>query len=192
MWPEDAVSVLVLALVHHSDYPEFDWWSEDVPGRTPGNRILMNMARQIKKSLHETNQMKVKPLPYPIERGGIFLKDAAVLAGLGVIGENNLLITPQFGPRIRLRALFLNEVLDSTGPIEYSPCDGCSKYCFQACPENAFREGSYKVTLCEPEMHRNRTTFIPMDGKTMGIESSCEVAKFCRECENSCPVGCDK
>jgi len=39
------------------------------------------------------------PLPYRVEQGGILLKDAAVLAGLGVTGKNNLVITPQLaGP----------------------------------------------------------------------------------------------
>ncbi len=188
-WPEDAKSVLVLALFHDPSKPELDWWSEDIPGRTPGNRILMNISKHLKNWLTEEYQVKAKPLPYAIERGGIFLKDAAVLAGLGVIGENNLLITREYGPQIRLRALFLYKLLESTGSIEYSPCADCSKYCFQACPENAFRGGSYNVTLCEPEMHRNRTRLIPVGGEAVGIDSSCQVEKFCRACELSCPIG---
>jgi epoxyqueuosine reductase len=39
-----------------------------------------------------------RPLPYKVEEGGMFLKDAATLAGLGIIGKNNLLITPEFEP----------------------------------------------------------------------------------------------
>ncbi|MBC8492582.1 MAG: hypothetical protein H8D43_02260 [Chloroflexi bacterium] len=35
------------------------------------------------------------PQPYRVEQGRILLKDAAVLAGLGVMGKNNLVITPQ-------------------------------------------------------------------------------------------------
>jgi epoxyqueuosine reductase len=39
-----------------------------------------------------------RPLQYKVEEAGMFLKDAATLAGLGIIGKNNLLITPEFEP----------------------------------------------------------------------------------------------
>jgi epoxyqueuosine reductase len=123
-----------------------------------------------------------------VEKGGVFLKDAGVLAGLGVIGKNNLMITPEYGPRVRLRALFLEVDLKPTGPIEFTPCKYCERPCHQACPENAFCSGSYNVTLCEPEMQRNRTTLITVDGVVVGMDSPCQVEKFCRECELSCPV----
>jgi epoxyqueuosine reductase len=90
-WPEQAKTVLVLALEHPSDKPELDWWSEAIPGRTPGNRILMKVSKKLIKWLKEEYDINAEPLPYPIEKGGIFLKDAAVLAGLGIIGKNNLL-----------------------------------------------------------------------------------------------------
>ena len=48
-WPSEAQSVLVLALKHDPAEPGLDWWSEQIPGRTPGNRILMKISRQIKK-----------------------------------------------------------------------------------------------------------------------------------------------
>jgi epoxyqueuosine reductase len=187
-WPEDAKTVLVLALKHDSDAPELDWWSEAIPGRTPGNRILMKISRKHQKWMKEKYDIKAERLPYPIEKGGIFLKDAAVLAGLGVIGKNNLLITPDYGPRIRLRALYLDSVHEPTGILDFSPCDKCDRPCFAACPEDAFSSGKYLVSSCEPEMQRNRTNLIRVPGDVVGIDSSCAVQKFCRACEFSCPV----
>ena len=187
-WPAEVKSVLVLALYVDPSEPELDWWSDDIPGRTPGNRLLMKTSRQIKKWLGEYMDIKATPLAYAIESGGIFLKDAAVLAGLGVIGKNNLLITPAYGTRVRLRALFLETKLEPTGPIEFTPCNDCKSPCHQACPEKAFRNGSYDVTLCEPEMQRNRTTLIAVEGVVVGTDSPCQVEKFCRECELSCPI----
>jgi epoxyqueuosine reductase len=61
-------------------------------------------------------------LSYFIETGGIYLKDTAVLAGLGCIGKNNMLVTPELGPKVRLRALLLEEDLTPTGPIDFDPC----------------------------------------------------------------------
>jgi epoxyqueuosine reductase len=187
-WPEDAKTVFVLALKHNSDEPELDWWSDAIPGRTPGNRILMKISRKLKKWLKDKYDINAEPLPYPVENGGIFLKDAAVLAGLGIIGKNNLLITPEYGPRIRLRALFLDKVMEPTGILDFSPCDKCDRPCFAACPENAFSSGNYMVSSCEPEMQRNRTNLIKVAGDVVGIDSSCLVAKWCRACEFSCPV----
>ena len=187
-WPESVKSVLVLALLAPPSQPELDWWSMDVPGRTPGNRLLMKISGKLRKWLKDNFDIEAAPLPYPVEKGGIFLKDAAVLAGLGVIGENNLLITPEYGTRVRLRALFLEAELQPADPIDFAPCQDCIRPCHRACPENAFRNGSYDVTLCEPEMHRNRTTFYPVKGEVVGIDSPCQVTKFCRECEFSCPV----
>jgi epoxyqueuosine reductase len=187
-WPEEPKTVLVLALEHRSDEPELDWWSEDIPGRTPGNRILMKISRKLKKWLKEEHDINAEPLPYPVEKGGIFLKDAAVLAGLGIIGKNNLLITPEYGPRVRLRALFLDEVLEPTRLQNFSPCAECDRPCFAACPENAFSSGKYLVSSCEPEMQRNRDYLVEVAGDVVGIDSSCVVEKFCRACEFACPV----
>ncbi|CAB1081528.1 hypothetical protein D1AOALGA4SA_9178 [Olavius algarvensis Delta 1 endosymbiont] len=51
-----------------------------------------------------------------MERGGIFFKDSGVLAGLGSIGKNNLLVTPEYGPRIRVWPLLFDAELKPTGP----------------------------------------------------------------------------
>jgi epoxyqueuosine reductase len=187
-WPGKAETVLVLALEHPSDKPELDWWSEAIPGRTPGNRILMNIARKLQEWLKEKYDINAEPLPYPIEKGGVFLKDAAVLAGLGIIGKNNLLITAEYGPRVRLRALFLDKVMETKRLLNFSPCAECDRPCFAACPENAFSSGNYVVSSCEPEMRRNRANLVEVAGDVVGIDSSCTVEKFCRACELACPV----
>ena len=133
-WPLNVLSVLVLALYADPAEPGLDWWSEQIPGRTPGNRLLMKISRRIKKWLEECLNIKSTPLAYSIEGGGIFLKDAAVLAGLGVIGKNNLFISPKYGTRVRLLGLFLDKELPPTKRIFFAPCDDCSRPCHQSCP----------------------------------------------------------
>lgn len=188
-WPTEAKSVLVLALAHPEEEPELDWWSEQIPGRTPGNRILMLIARQLKDWLGSEMAIDSSPLAYSIEDGGIFLKDAAVLAGLGVIGRHNLFISPEYGSRLRLRGLFLDRGCGASSLTFPSPCAHCAAPCHAACPEQAFQAGHYEVKRCEPEMQRNRQGRVTVDGSLVGLERGCEVEQFCRACELACPVG---
>ena len=141
-WPVDAVSVVVIGVEHNADKPELDWW--DGKG-TPGNRILIRINKELSEWIESTFSVKTYKLPYFVEKGGIFLKDAAVMAGLGCIGKNNLLITPIYGPRIRFRALLLNRKADATGPLEFNPCEGCKQPCRQACPIKAFQKTVYSA-----------------------------------------------
>ncbi len=186
VWPAQAKSVLVLALLHDPSEPELDWWDYQ-PGRTRGNRRLISIANALKEWLGEDLDINAQPLPYRVEQGGILLKDAAVLAGLGVIGKNNLVITPQFGPRVRLRALFLDVDLEPTGPIEFEPCKGCDMPCRRACPQKAFRSGSYSRALCDIEMGKAEANEVIVENwKDDG--SPDRVRKYCRACELACPV----
>ena len=188
-WPVEAKSILVLALAHPEEDAGMDWWSEQIPGRTPGNRILMRISRQLKEWLDLKMAINASPLAYSIEEGGIFLKDAAVLAGLGVIGRHNLFISPQYGSRLRLRGLFLDRGYEALALTIPSPCTHCNAPCHAACPEQAFQAGHYEVKRCEPEMERNRQGVVTVDGSLVGIEQKCEVEQFCRACELACPVG---
>ncbi|MFC1851319.1 hypothetical protein ACFL27_14070 [candidate division CSSED10-310 bacterium] len=184
--PPDVKAVLVFALVHQESAPVLDWW--DGSGGTPGNRKLIRIARKLNRWLTQDLQARVYLLPYQVEKGGIFLKDAAVLAGLGVLGSNNLLITPQFGPRVRLRALFLD--LEPAAAVEpdFFPCDGCAKPCFQACPQGAFDTGSYNKSACQKQMSQDEAQAARDQGKTSDSSSGICI-KYCRACELSCPQG---
>ena len=139
-WPTDAVSVVVIGVEHNADKPELDWW--DGKG-TPGNRILIRINNKLSEWIENTFPVKTYKLPYFVSKGGIFLKDAAVMAGLGCIGKNNLVITPGYGPRIRFRALLLDRKAEATGPLEFNPCEDCKQPCRKACPIKAFQNTVY-------------------------------------------------
>jgi epoxyqueuosine reductase len=185
-WPVGGKSALVLALAHEMSESELDWW-DNKEGGTPGNRQMIKTAISLRQSLKEEFNINAQPLPYHIEKGGIFLKDAAALAGLGAIGKNNLLITPQFGPRVRLRALFIDVNLEPAGPIDFAPCEGCDMPCSHVCPQKAFASGSYVRSLCNEQMRRdeaNKVVFKEVDND----HSPSMLVKYCRTCELSCPV----
>ena len=102
-WPAEAQTVLVLGLNHPEKNPRLDYWER---GDTLGNRRLRELSELIKQWLRKKFDLTALPLPYHLEKGGLFLKDAAVLSGMGVIGQNNLLIHPEWGPRVRSSGRF--------------------------------------------------------------------------------------
>ena len=133
-WPQNAKSAIIIAVEHPKDKPELDWWKAGHKGGTPGNRILISINNRLVEWLQNEKKIKATPLAYHIEHKGIFLKDTAAIAGLGCIGKNNILITPQYGPRVRLRAILTDEMLPSTGPIKFDPCTECDMPCRDNCP----------------------------------------------------------
>jgi epoxyqueuosine reductase len=192
-WKDEHRSVLVWAVAHPPSEPVLDWWSLKIPGFTPGNRVLRKQSRRLRIWLGEELGITALSLPYQIEYGGTFLKDSAVLAGLGVIGKNNLLVSPELGSNLRLRGIFMEAELEATGPMEgFDPCNGCDMPCHNACPRDAFRSGSYERSICKREMDQNDADVEVLDGPIVGIEEASEVIVYCRKCEVACPVGGDE
>ncbi len=202
IWPNDAKSVLVIAVEHPADKPEMDWWFP-VSG-PPGNRFLTRIITEMCTWVEKVSGIRTFHMPYQVERGGTYLKDVSVWAGLGCIGKNNLLVTPEYGPRVRLRAMTLNESFPSTGPLGFDPCIGCDTTCRQACPQDAFvhqvykteedgldrlpgRDGSFSRPMCNTQMSKNITA--AEEKKIEDTDKAVKVVKYCRCCEFACSVG---
>ena len=180
------VSLLVLGLMHPADDPRLDWWER---GDSWGNRRLREISEHLKQWLREKHDVNAYPLPYHLEKGGIFLKDAAVLAGLGIIGQNNLLLHPKWGPRIRLRSIRIAADLSPTGSLtDFNPCDQCPRYCQKACPVNAFATGNYHRPACNRQMNADEANKVA-EGEIDQRGNPGWVIKYCRDCELTCPVG---
>ena len=64
-------------------------------------------------------------------------KLAAHLAGLGWIGKNCMLITPEAGPRIRFATILTNAPLEASGSLMAERCGDC-RQCVDICPQGAF------------------------------------------------------
>jgi len=185
-WPPDAKSVIVLGLHHPKDNPQLDWWDG---GNTMGNHPLMKISDSLKQWLKNEYGFSALPLPYYVEYGGLFLKDAAVQAGLGNVGRNNLLLNPEWGPRIRLRSILVECVLEPTGPVEgFFPCESCGELCHSVCPKNGFSTGVYHRPSCIEQLNADRANSMP-DGEAGEDGIPGLVIKFCRACEFACSVG---
>ena len=205
-WPKEGKSVIVIGVSHPKRKPELDWWhGKYMP---PGNKRIRQIIKGLKEWIEANHtDVKAQHMPYQVEKGGIYLKDAAVLAGLGCIGQNNLLLTPEFGPRVRLGTLIINKELVCTGPISFDPCTGCEGYCLKLCPQEAFAkaiyskdefhqdilpaiDGSYDRYKCNEQMLDDQNTAEKKD-KVLYKEKGemVRLIKYCRHCELLCPLG---
>ena len=185
-WPAKTQTVLILGLNHPEKDPRLDYWER---GDTGGNRRLREISASLTCWLREKYDLAAQPLPYHVEKGGLFLKDAAVLSGMGIIGRNNLLLHPEWGPRIRLRAILLEGNFQTTAALEgFTPCETCEVFCQKACPIKAFPQGKYSRPICLRQINADVENKVP-DGKIRENGKRDLVIKFCRACELSCPVG---
>jgi epoxyqueuosine reductase len=182
-WPSRGESLLVLALEHNKNDPDMDWWG--VEDGTSGNRLLKNISMELKTYLYDEFNEKAWLLQY---QPGVFLKDAAVLAGVGIMGINNLLVTPEYGPRIRLRVLLIESEFAPTCQLEYSPCDSCNHACWHTCPQDAFTSGKYDRERCQRQMAKDEKNRMTVKNEKQG-ESVISIVKYCRACEFACPIG---
>jgi epoxyqueuosine reductase len=183
-WLRDDQSVLVLALEHSISQPELDWWGTE--SGTQGNHRLKAISERLKSVLAKEFKLKSQLLQYKPGNLSVFLKDAAVLAGLGVMGANNLLITPQYGPRVRLRGLLLEAEIPTTQALPFSPCESCDRRCWQACPQQAFGSGSFDRPSCRVQMRKDELNRTAVETSQWGWIT---YVKYCRACELACPLG---
>jgi len=79
--------------------------------------------------------------------GFLSLKHAAVSCGMGEIGRNNLLLTPEFGPHQRLCAILTEAPLEVDARRDLKLCSGCD-LCVKACPSGALSGDHYDVDPC--------------------------------------------
>ena len=107
-------------------------------------------------------------------------KQLAVEAGLGWIGRQSLLITPQFGSFVLLGELILTEEADTYDtPFEGSRCGSC-RACIDHCPAGAILDermiDTGRCIACHT-IEREPDTAVDLDGWIFG----------CGACQSYCP-----
>ncbi|AHF06034.1 epoxyqueuosine reductase [Desulfitobacterium metallireducens] len=115
-------------------------------------------------------------------------KFACVNAGLGWIGKNDILVTEEYGPRVRLSAILINYDLPIGCPIDKSKCPPICNVCVNACPHNALTGHQWNISTKREELidfklcNQKRSLFL----KTHHRKNSCGL------CMISCPLGIAK
>jgi epoxyqueuosine reductase QueG len=80
--------------------------------------------------------------------GPISLKHAAVLAGLGQMGKNTLLINENLGNMLWLSAVLINAAITPDATADYQVCNSSCNLCLEACPVSALEPGQIQQLNC--------------------------------------------
>jgi epoxyqueuosine reductase len=116
-------------------------------------------------------------------------KTAATCAGLGWIGKPSLLVTPEYGPRIRLGTVLTKARFATAEPIVRSQCGECSP-CIEACPYGAIynvnwergkeRDDLFDAYLC----NEKRLEYISVIGRKHSCGLCLQACRIGRELQN--------
>lgn len=158
---------LIYGHFNGSVYPHLDW-------------ISFQTAREIERQYGGY----VVPIPSddPYEywnqdkmegRGLISMKHAAVLAGIGTMGKNTLLLNEKFGNMLALGAILTDLELESDPPAENICVDGCT-LCLQSCPSKALDGSSANQMKC-------RTNTYGTNARGFDVVN-------CNKCRTVCPM----
>lgn len=180
---------------HPALIPEDEWFNIRQWYYSPGgagfwyptaNWRLQMIALQVAIALEDQGYLA---LPIPAsgyrarDRYSIFShRHAAVLAGLGAFGWNNLLLTPQYGPRVRLDSIITTAPLDPDPMLAEPVClrEACG-LCLKA--SDCFGE-QYEIELAGKVMELARFSGTCPDDACRNGERP-----FIRYCYGVCPVG---
>ena len=116
--------------------------------------------------------------------GQISHKAVAHQAGLGWIGRNLLLITPEYGPRVRLMTVITDAELDE-GPRPLPNRCGTCRACIDACPLKALQ---YREFDDHPDDRAKVFDFMRCHQQEKAWLRN-PVPRFCARCISDCPWG---
>ncbi len=143
------------------------------------------------------------------------LPHAAVEAGLGTLGLNLQLLTPEYGPRVLLAAVLSSVDVECDRPRADALCQGpaCGR-CLKTCPADAVREWDRDWPACD--RYRSPHGFAQLSEHLMKFANESDPARRkqllrsedsfnlwqsilrgagvvtgCRRCADVCPVGAD-
>lgn len=107
------------------------------------NYFLDRLALMLSSHIQD-EEWRAIPIPasqtidWDRQLGHLSHKKVAQRAGLGWIGRNNLLVTPQFGARVRLVTILTDMPLPPDSPSDEG-CGSC-RDCLPVCPVGAIKE----------------------------------------------------
>jgi len=153
------------------------------------NLRLDNIASRM-GSMLQANGWRAYPVPARVtfdneRQYSIFShKMAARLAGLGWIGKNCLLITPQNGPRVRWASVLTNAPLEASREPLPNRCGTC-RQCVEICPVNAIMGRQFDLE----EPRQVRLDAFKCNAHQKSMEAKHGMPVNCGLCLFVCPYG---
>jgi len=107
-------------------------------------------------------------------------RHAALLAGLGTFGVNNMILTPEYGPRVRFGSILSSADLPPDHVLETQLCNHCM-LCVKTCPSNSINREDYPKGLTDKKICSNYSA-----------ELNKHYVSPCGICVKVCPIGDDR
>ncbi len=184
-WSRSVLLVALAALDEAFDYQIFVAYGAQRRWYKFAYEILVAKGFQAARSLGSLG-IRAEPLIYEDSFSIIDLKVAAEQTGLGARGLNGLLITPAFGPRVRLGAIFTDAGLAPDTPHDEYPCASCTR-CWSACPTRALGPDGLDRSRCIAEFAPDAAMVAQQ--KALLRHLTPRTRRQCVSCITACPVG---
>jgi epoxyqueuosine reductase QueG len=173
-----------VAEMHGEPTPEYADNCKDINARL--NNMTESIVDWIKSKGFKAEAVPAsKKLVEGGTEGSVSHKAIAIMAGLGWQGKNLLLVTPQYGPRVRLSSVLTDMPLTFDSPIK-NRCGRCIS-CVEACPAGAIRNVNTEFHYSDrneaidlDKCHNNTLKYMDVPG--VGYT-------FCGQCIPVCPHG---
>lgn len=142
------------------------------------DRIAMELCR-----FFQRNSIKAVLIPADVPylswdqehmhgKGILSLKHAAVLAGLGIMGKNTLLINEELGNMVYIGAVLIDESVEPDPMVDGFRCPDNCRRCLDACPQQAMDGVTVNQKRC-----RERSFF--KAGRDWDLYACSECRKVC-------------
>lgn len=180
---EGAQTIIVCAVAYKS--PISEGYPADHRAKVASYACNRDYHTTLKEMLHRLFERLKGESPHLqgrafVDSAPVAEKRWAVEAGLGWIGRQSLLVTPQYGTLIHLGELILNENCESYDtPFAESRCGNC-RACIESCPTGAIGEertiDASRCIACHT-IEQQPDNAIDLNGWIFG----------CEACQHCCP-----
>lgn len=182
----DAKSVIVLAQRFLTGPMKNNHWTSYTAVHDGNIGRLDSAAYYLSRHLEKKHAANAIPVPamtpyfhWDEEKqyaaGDLSHKHAAVAAGLGVMGKNSLLITPQYGNKVNLVSIIADLAIEPDPVIGDKLCPPGCRLCVDSCPAGAINGDG---TVSQPACRSHCWTKLPKGFAVLQ----------CWQCREICPA----
>ncbi len=186
--PDWSRSVVVLGHATLDEAYDYDMWIAYDGRRVwhkPIYTVLESLAARLAHRLREIGQ-RAEHLTFEDSASIINLREAAVQAGLGVRGLNDIVLTRRYGPRVRWGAVFTDAPLEPDQPLNDYYCSSCT-VCWGVCPTEALGPDGFDRARCLAEFEPDPA--MAEQQRRLSKRPTPFTRLQCRACVDVCPVG---